>query len=50
VLWSQSYAGNSSYLSSVSNGLGLAESFTWQLARNNFHGVNGGGTNAANPF
>src|SRR5262249_45240375 len=50
VLWSQSYAGNSSYLSSVSNGLGLTQSFSWQLARNNFHGVNGGGARTDNPF
>jgi hypothetical protein len=39
VLWSQSYAGNSYYLATVSNGLGLQETFAWQLARNNFHGV-----------
>jgi RHS repeat-associated protein len=50
-LWSQTYAGNSSYLSSVSNGLGLAQSFTWQVARDNMHGVNGSGTiNTQNPF
>jgi hypothetical protein len=34
----------------VSNGLGLQETFAWQLARNNFHGVNGGGGNAQNPY
>jgi YD repeat-containing protein len=48
VLWSQSYAGNSSYLSSASNGLGLSESFAWTLARNNFHGVVSG--SIADPF
>ncbi len=50
VLWSQSYAGNNAYLSSVSNGLGLAQTYGWQLARNNFHGVNAGGANTSNPF
>jgi RHS repeat-associated protein len=51
ILWSQSYAGNSMYVSTASNGLGLSDAFTWQLARNNFHGVNGGGTaNVENPF
>jgi RHS repeat-associated protein len=46
VLWSQSYPGNSSYLSSVSNGMGLAESFTWALARNNFYGAPSGSSPA----
>jgi hypothetical protein len=50
-LWSQSYAGNSYYMTSASNGLGLAQSFSWQNARDNMHGVNGGGaTNTQNPF
>jgi RHS repeat-associated protein len=40
ALWSQSYAGNSSYLASVSNGLGLAESFTWADARSNSSATN----------
>ena len=35
VLWSQSYEGNSYYLTSASNGLGLAQTFTWQNARDN---------------
>jgi RHS repeat-associated protein len=35
ALWSQSYAGNSMYLSTVSNGLGLAESLVWADARSN---------------
>jgi RHS repeat-associated protein len=34
-LWSQSYEGNSYYLSSASNGLGLAQTFSWQNARDN---------------
>jgi RHS repeat-associated protein len=42
VLWSQSYGGNSAYLTSVSNGIGLTESFTWQDNRDNMHGVNPG--------
>ena len=41
-LWSQSYEGNSYYLSTLSNGLGLQQSFTWQLARDNFDGVPSG--------
>ncbi len=49
-LWEQSYANNSRFLSSVSNGQGLSQSFSWLLARNNSHGVNGGGTNNADPF
>ena len=50
-LWSQSYAGNSYYMTSASNGLGLAQTFSWQNARDNMHGVNGGGaTNTQNPF
>ncbi len=50
LLWEQSYANNSRFLSSTSNGQGLAQSFSWTLARNNSHGVNGGGSNNANPF
>lgn len=50
VLWSQSYGGNSSYLASASNGLGLAESFSWSLAHNNTHGVNGGGASNGDPL
>jgi RHS repeat-associated protein len=50
-LWSQSYDGNSRYLSSVSNGQGLQETFTWANARSNTHGVNSGiGTDIANPL
>jgi hypothetical protein len=48
VLWSQSWPSNSYYLNGVSNGLGLHQDFTWQLARNNFHGVNSG--SPADPF
>jgi RHS repeat-associated protein len=48
VMWSQSRFGNSWYLASASNGQGLSESFTWQLARNNFHGVVSG--SPADPF
>ena len=50
-IWNQSRDGNSFYLTSASNGLGLAQSFTYQLARNNTHdpstGPPGGG---ADPF
>ena len=37
-LWSQSYAGNSRYVSSIDNGQGLKQSITWANARNNTHG------------
>jgi RHS repeat-associated protein len=37
-LWSQSYAGNSRYLSSIDNGQGLNQQITWENARNNTHG------------
>jgi RHS repeat-associated protein len=50
LLWSQSYAGNSRFLSSISNGQGLSQTFTWSIAHNNSHGVPGGGSNNANPF
>src|SRR5579885_2058489 len=50
LLWEQSYANNSRFLATASNGQGLAQSFGWQLARNNSHGVPGGGSNDANPF
>lgn len=43
ILWSQSYAGNSYYLNSVSNGLGLNQTFSWVDARDNMHGINTGG-------
>lgn len=49
VLWSQSYSGNSNYLSNVSNGLGLSQSFSWVNARDNMHGVNTGG-DPSNPL
>jgi RHS repeat-associated protein len=48
-LWSQSYAGNSSYLSSASNGQGLTQTFSWQNARNNTDGVPSG-QDLLNPF
>jgi RHS repeat-associated protein len=35
LLWSQSYDGNSWFLSTASNGQGLTQSFEWQDARNN---------------
>jgi hypothetical protein len=50
LLWEQSYANNSRFLSTVSNGQGLSQSFSWKLARNNSHGVPGGGSNNADPF
>ncbi len=37
-LWSQSYAGNSRYLSSIDNGQGLNQQISWENARNNTHG------------
>jgi RHS repeat-associated protein len=43
VLWSQSYEGNSYYLASVSNGLGLSQTFSWVDNRDNMHGVTSGG-------
>ena len=43
LLWSQSYNGNSYYLATVSNGIGLTESFAWQDNRDNAHGVTSGG-------
>jgi hypothetical protein len=39
-LWSQSYAGNSRYLASISNGQGLQQTVSWANARSNTHGVN----------
>lgn len=50
LLWSQSYAGNSFYLASSDNGMGLHQTFAWANARSNTHGVNGLGTNNANPL
>ncbi len=50
LLWSQNYAGNDRFLSTISDGQGLAQSFSWNIAHNNSHGVNGGGTNNADPF
>ena len=49
LLWGQSYAGNSYYLATVDNGMGLHQIFSWEDGRNNTHGVNGGGSNTANP-
>lgn len=49
-LWSTSYDGNSRYIASADNGLGLHQTFSWEGALNNTHGVNGGGSNASNPF
>jgi RHS repeat-associated protein len=48
-LWSQSYEGNSYYMSSASNGLGLSQTFSWQNARNNTDGVPSG-QDLLNPF
>jgi hypothetical protein len=42
ILWSRSEDGNSRYLSSASNGMGLAQTFAWQNARSNMHGANNG--------
>jgi RHS repeat-associated protein len=49
-LWAQSLGGNSYYLTSVINGIGANDTFSYQLARDNMHGVNGGGANTANTF
>jgi hypothetical protein len=50
LLWSKSYANNSRFLASASNGQGLAQTFGWEVARSNTHGVPGGGANNANPL
>lgn len=50
LLWSQSYQGNSYYLSGTDNGIGLSQYFLWDNARNNTHGVNGGGSNNVTPL
>jgi RHS repeat-associated protein len=50
LMWSQSYAGNSRYLATADNGLGLHQIFSYANARNNTHGVNGGGTNTLDPL
>lgn len=42
ILWSQSYEGNSYYLATVSNGLGVQQTFSWDNARNNTWGGAGG--------
>src|SRR5262249_34532783 len=38
--------GNSYYLGSASNGMGLAQAFSWQNARSNTHGMVAGGSPA----
>jgi RHS repeat-associated protein len=48
-LWSQTRDGNSRYLTTISNGMGLAQTLTWANARNNTHGVNSPG-NALDPL
>ncbi len=45
-LWSQSYSGNSRYLTTISNGTGLQQSLSWFNGRNNTHGVNSPGSPA----
>lgn len=42
IVWSTTYDGNSRYLSMASNGMGLAQTFSWQNARSNTHGANNG--------
>ncbi|TME01476.1 MAG: RHS repeat protein, partial [Chloroflexi bacterium] len=49
ILWSQSRNSNSFYLTAVSNGIGLNQTFSWQDLRDNMHGVYGGGDNS-DPF
>jgi YD repeat-containing protein len=41
-LWSTTYANNDRYISAVTNNEGLDQTFQWDLARNNTHGVNSG--------
>jgi RHS repeat-associated protein len=41
-LWSVSADGNSRYLATAANGLGLSQTFTWSEAQNNDYGVNSG--------
>jgi RHS repeat-associated protein len=48
LLWEESLPGNSRYLASASNGLGLAQTFSWDNGRNNTHGVPGGTSNNPN--
>ncbi len=50
LMWSQSYGGNSRYLASTTNGLGLLQTYTWAEGRNNTFGVPGGGTNNLDPL
>src|SRR5262249_54548687 len=50
VLWSQSQTNNGYFLTLASNGQGLAQTFTWSNARNNSHGVVGGGASNADPL
>nr|MBA3824139.1 hypothetical protein [Ktedonobacterales bacterium] len=50
LLWNRSYANNNRYLTSASNGLGLAQTFSFATGRNNTHGVPGGGSNTADPL
>ncbi len=50
LLWNQSFDGNSYYLSTADNGMGLHQTFSWANARNNTHGVNGGGSNNEIPL
>jgi RHS repeat-associated protein len=50
LLWSQSVAGNDRFISTINNGQGLEQRFTWSIAHNNTHGAPGGGDNNANPF
>ena len=49
LLWSQAQPSNDRYLASYENGMGLHEDFTWQLARDNTHGVPSGG-DPSDPF
>jgi RHS repeat-associated protein len=49
LLWSQSYDGNSYYMYSANNGIGLQQIFVWQNLRDNMHGVYNGG-NPTDPY
>ena len=50
VVGPESHANNSRFMSSASNGMGMAQTFSWSLARDNTHGVPGGGSNNADPL
>jgi RHS repeat-associated protein len=50
ILWLQSYEGNSYYIASVINGIGLLQKFYWQDNRDNMHGVTSGSSKVYDPM